>query len=310
MSKSDISQIQTTVNSCARLISGCIRSTPVPNLLHEAKILPIQLALNIKLAIQLAKWKSDPQSWKTHKMSEERVTTRLKSIPDWREKAINFKNEHIKQIVRVTKHDKNDFQPWKENNNLIILTNLDYEILKKDETSNEILKTKFGQIKKNLPPFTDELWTDGSKMTNSSGGAFIYKNRNGWYSEYFSIQLAESSYRTEATSLNKGLEYIKRNSMEELGNNKKRRLACFIDSMSVISSIKNFKKSSNTITYKIMELLESLYNKYKQIYIIWAPSHVGIPQNQQADMLAKRGALIKKTKHPKLQKSHFNNLHT
>ena len=49
-------------------------------------------------------------------------------------------------------------------------------------------------------------------------------------------------------------------------------------------------KSPDHFVKEIVKVLSSLFEKSFRISLVWLPAHCGIPGNEQADHLAKRGA--------------------
>jgi len=141
-----------------------------------------------------------------------------------------------------------------------------------DKNNQEKCKQDFLCMKNTLYKEYTEIYTDGSKINDRTGCAFVvndttYKVRLTRHSSVFSAELF---------AILKSLRYVK--------NSADSKFVIFSDSLSAIESIKN-NKNKNALNIKINQILGSIHDK--SIVFEWVPSHCKIPGNELADKAAK-----------------------
>lgn len=111
-------------------------------------------------------------------------------------------------------------------------------------------------------------------MNNATGAAYVYKD------ECHKYRLPEEStiFTAEAYSIQQSLTRISHSTYN--------KFLVLSDSLSVLSSIKSIPSTHPTIS-NIRETLETIFKQNKEVYLIWIPSHIGIPGNEKADQAAK-----------------------
>merc|ERR1712030_38450 len=133
-------------------------------------------------------------------------------------------------------------------------------------------KQDFLCMKNTLYKEYTEIYTDGSRMNDRTGCAYVvndttYKVRLTRHSSVFSAELFV---------ILKSLRYVK--------NSADSKFVIFSDSLSVIESIKN-NKNKNALNIQINQILGGIHDK--SIVFEWVLSHCKIPGNELADKAAK-----------------------
>jgi len=78
-------------------------------------------------------------------------------------------------------------------------------------------------------------------------------------------------------------------------HNKFERAVIFSDSKAAILSAVSTETRISTEARDCQDLIRQLKGKHKQIALLWIPGHCQITGNEQADLLAKKGAKIPQT---------------
>jgi len=147
---------------------------------------------------------------------------------------------------------------------------------KKKETSPEIFKNLFYDLKSNL--IGQDIYTDASKSEQGVGIAIIIDTKITTYK----LQKNCSIYTAEAIAILSALKLIE-NDTHQYHN-------IFTDSLSTINSIQN-TFHTNDIATTIINQIEKLKNLNKNIKFIWTPGHCKINGNELADQHAKKATL-------------------
>ncbi|GIX70933.1 hypothetical protein CDAR_254161 [Caerostris darwini] len=120
------------------------------------------------------------------------------------------------------------------------------------------------------------IYTDGSKMNNRVGGAFVaYKNNVETYHQCFRLNDQAMVYMAELTAIDKAIDYSIAESLPSSN--------IITDSRSVLLALENV----NCIDHKILELKNKLNNFTGEIHLFWIKAHIGHLGNERADVLAK-----------------------
>jgi ribonuclease HI len=128
------------------------------------------------------------------------------------------------------------------------------------------------------------VYTDASKLSNGNVGI-------GIYFPHLQISVSErvsnnvSIFAGELTAIKRSIEIY-----QQISNSESENLSIFSDSLSVIQSFDSIKPCcrQNLLT-SVLELVTKINFK---IVVIWVPSHIGIPGNEEADKLALAGASL------------------
>ncbi|XP_055529426.1 uncharacterized protein LOC129721179 [Wyeomyia smithii] len=139
-----------------------------------------------------------------------------------------------------------------------------------------IFSAKFGHL-----PKQNSFFTDGSVMDGHSGyGVFNTDHR-------ISRKLAQpcSIYVAELAAIHNSLRIIELKTPDNY--------FIFSDSLSSIEALRSIKpvKHPSYFLPEIRRILEVLVDRSFIICFVWVPSHCSIPGNEEADLLAKRGAI-------------------
>jgi len=118
------------------------------------------------------------------------------------------------------------------------------------------------------------IFTDGSKLSNHTAAAVVFKSHIITKRLPNSISIYTAELYAILLALN------------ELSKQQHKHYLLFSDSLSSLNSIDN-KKIDHPITLQILLKYHNLFTHSYNIIFCWLPSHVGITGNEKADKAAK-----------------------
>ena len=147
---------------------------------------------------------------------------------------------------------------------------------KKEQTSETVLRKEYQQLRERYNPYF-EAYTDGSKSEHKvAAAAFFTKDPDN--PKITRLRDASSVFNAE-------LEGILLSLKKFLTLPQYKRFIINTDSLSAVESLrsKTFKTKNVKRFYNLLKKIPP----QTQLVIAWVPSHVGIPENEKADRLAK-----------------------
>jgi ribonuclease HI len=126
--------------------------------------------------------------------------------------------------------------------------------------------------------YTDGSAVEGVKM--GGGGVAIY--RRGTLVEEMAVPAGAlcSSYSAELEAMKTGVRWLKNRA--DWGS-----AAIITDSLSLVEALRGRPRGGRL--ENLQEMMWSLEGEGRDVKIIWAPGHCGLPGNERADELARRG---------------------
>ena len=295
--KSYITMLDPIQNEGLRLCLGAFKSSPKESLEVEANIPPLKLRRE-QLALQyILKLKSNPSN-PAYKCIfeidlEEQFASQPRKIPTLNirlqealdEVNINFDN------IAPTKLPKTP--PWTFDRIDIHWDLADYL---KSETSPTIYNMEFKRIKSSKFKGYHFIYTDGSKKEHKAASAACEK-------DIFKIEALldyASIYSAELNAINLALDIIE-NEYDGTGN-----FVVCSDSQSSLQALEN-EDFQNPIVLAVRERIHFLTsrNSCLNLSFLWIPSHCEIRGNEQVDILAKQGLMLRNNNNVKLPHSDF-----
>ena len=128
-----------------------------------------------------------------------------------------------------------------------------------------------------------QIYTDGSKMSNHVGSAFVLPQLK--VTKRYQLKSYNSVFTAELWAIYMCLEYL--NSMPSPPI----RVAIFSDSKAALLAIQNNSRLHRNLIHDIYHTHNQLHIKGTESTLVWIPSHLGIRGNDLADRAAKDAAL-------------------
>jgi ribonuclease HI len=171
--------------------------------------------------------------------------------------------------------------PWEHLNASF---DINYSSHNKEEETNVLIS----EVKEHLDvyyPFHLKIFTDGSLLDSGESGSgftipFLNIHKSYHLGKGFSI------FTSELYAI-----FMALNCVNNMGKCFFNLLVC-VDSKSVLCALQSWdSKVRKDLLFDIKFLIHEIKNKGTEVSFCWVPSHCGIKGNEQADKLAKRGAM-------------------
>ncbi|KAI5727530.1 hypothetical protein M8J77_003369 [Diaphorina citri] len=268
-----LSKLNPSHHTGIRIVTGAIRSSPIPSLYVESGIPPLSIRRNKLLMNYVLKIAASPLN-PIHKVIFNNDLTGVqfgkKPIP----LSVRFKyNDSFLNSVLQNKIVPYNLclPPWSQE-----LPTIDISLSKhkKTETSPVAYRVHFNETIQSKYPNYTPCFTDGSKSPQSTSCALSI---NGNVSSY-SLNLHNSIFTAELLAI-----YLCLTKLNEEGTYPKILLVS--DSLSALSAMGNIL-FSNPIISLIYNEWKTLKERGVDIAFLWCPSHCGIEGNEVVDTAA------------------------
>ena len=269
-------------NRAARIISGCIASTPVEQLREAANLEPIHHRIEVLGALSYQKAMHNSKS-PTKNTLEKKVRQRLiahgtggKKRPSWREANSNYTGTSWKMDPIITVPPR---PPWDWEN-----TTQFHSKLKEDCKRSEKDEERRIKAQNTLEEHSAEIliYTDGSVSENGRGGSGLiaYKGNTTIHQQAVPSGLIADSCFAECTAMAEAVKWAE--------NSKYKSFLICSDSKSGIEKLmRGPGDQDDQASQEIWRAL--LRNKSKSFTFQWVPAHCGLEGNEKADRLAAEG---------------------
>ncbi|KAA1122515.1 hypothetical protein PGTUg99_037729 [Puccinia graminis f. sp. tritici] len=165
----------------------------------------------------------------------------------------------------------------------------------KKENAKDVVTNQINQMKNSSENL---LFTDGSNIPDQGTAAAALLNNSTSFACRINNAKDSSSFEAEVTAINIGLEMFQNNLNNLHSGNQQlifdNRLNIFSDNQATLTAILR-PPASTSLQFrfnKIFTLLKSISsNPTIPIHLFWCPAHVGIPENEKVDSLAKEATL-------------------
>ena len=290
--KTNIEKIQRAQNRAARIISGCLSSTPIPKLLEEAGIENLSTTTKIKAGQLYQKICRLPENNPAKNTISQNVRQRiknkdgtpkscLKSIGVKIEEDCGLANLHKERVSTYDSYNPEEWG-WKHTTKATLKDGINRSV------NNEVNKNRGIDTIEELDETSDiTFYTDGSVTNGKKGGAGVVLTRDNITirREGYSAGAFCNSCRAELVAIDKALSMA-----AEDPEDRWRVANIFTDSKAAIESIERGPQGQKTeLNDTIIQKMKQLDQRGKVIKIQWIPAHCDIPGNEDADTLAKEG---------------------
>ena len=291
-SRSNFNKLTQVQNQALRIITGGIKSTPIKAMETLTGLQTLDDRRDTKVIKQAAKFNRLEQH-QMHNRMKGPIRGRLKRksfLHIVKELKTNHKDCFLGEPQKIFTFDPTP--QWKRHNFPKIVTIIPG--ISKKGTQQDLERKTYAccHIEENYPSDTwVQAYTDGSakNATRDGGGGISIKYPTGKRSQHY-IQTGRYStnYRAESMAIKEAAGILK------TGKTKGKKVVILTDALSVLQHL---QAPVNKDTNNLVKALCDLSQHTKECVLQWIPAHCGIRGNEEADNLAKQGALLPQTDH-------------
>src|SRR5208282_3493787 len=273
--RSNLQSLDTVQNAALRVCLGSCKTSPIRSLQVEAGEPPTELRRQ-KLSLQyLAKLASDPGNPAHNHIFKSNFKTLFAAKPGLVPTlGIRMKDQLLATDIKIdsiTKFIRPCIPPWnmKAPTFLFALR----ELGRKTNTPPHEFQAKFKEILAIFKDYT-HIYTDGSKDGRTVAAAAVSSGKT------LTKRLPDhaSIFSAESQAIILAMDIAKQSSNT--------KILILSDSLSCLQSVQN-RNLNNPFILNIITEIHTLIESGKQIFIMWIPSHIGLPGNSAADAAAK-----------------------
>ena len=268
--------LESIQNTCLRIATGALRTSPILPLLVETNIYPLHMR-RMDLTLRYCMKIQDRSDHPCEKLIDDESALhtvdrdymkRISGFPVY-ERLMETCEKMDFAFPRDVVYKQRTIPTWKISRcKLEKLTGV-----KKDMIDPIHIQCMFQEYRQEHLDF-EFIFTDGSKSAAGVGCAFIHENR----SDKYKLPELCSIFTAEAVAILKVLQYVQLHGIQK----------CVIctDSMSVVTALKDIS-SEHPVLIDVISLYHQLTVNGSDIIIMWIPGHCHILGNEKADRLAK-----------------------
>ena len=284
--KSNFEKLSKVQNQASRIITGGIKSTPIPAMENLTGLENMQERRDTKLIRQGSKFRrlsEHPMKDRMTELSSKRL--QRQSFLD-AERSLRIHHPSLANSIPSDIPAVISVPVWKENSIPDINCNVPGIKSKASQTKEE--RKLYANMHLN-EIFPKEIWTriytDGSaEDATKNGGAGIFIQHPDGTEDHLSFSTGQLSsiYKAEAKALEHATNFVK-DKMES-----RRNIVFLTDALSVLHAL---QYSKDRDLNSLMSSLQSINQKHV-VQIQWVPSHCDLYGNEKADELAREGSLL------------------
>ena len=273
-------QLEKVQNQALRIITGGMRTTPIPALRMETGIMSLKGRIQ-QLAIKYILKISDEVNHPNQKVIQLHTSEAWKFIP-W-----NYAKPLVPAVANIiSKLGINEdliqirLESPEINFKDVIINKDTYPVCKKEDSLQVKRNCFLNTLSEKYPSF-QQYYTDGSKIGEKVGYSVLSKETGKTITGR--LEEGVSVFDAEMTAIEKALRIIH----GECPQNSK--AVVLSDSRSAIAAIKG---NSHKSVMGIYDKLNKCQEKAITVGLQWCPSHCDIDGNEKADKLAKEATLL------------------
>ena len=272
-----VESLDSIQNTCLRIATGALRTSPILPMLVETDVLPLRLRrcdLTLRYCLKVRSSDSHPcqpllrTDTALHAVDRDYMK-RISGFPIY-ERFISMCDETGFTFPHdlITRHST--IPPW-------TLRRCAFRRLTSERKSALIdrqVQSAFNELRAQYTDFTF-IFTDGSKGEGGVGCAYVH----GSHCAVFKLPDHCSVFTAEAVAIFQALNYVNEHSIPKC-------VLC-TDSLSAFTALQS-STSLHPIVTDILESMHRLLETGCELVILWIPGHCGIQGNDTADAAAKR----------------------
>lgn len=272
--KTTLKKIEVIENTALRVIFGAYRTTPVESLHVIANEIPLYLKIQLLTLNYSSNVSASPAHPNTSitfsQIHSDIYKEKPQVIPPIYERVRRAEKNLDLTLPKPLSFQEGKNAPWTTPIPTILL---DLATYNKENTPHQEIRSHFTECISNFPD-SIVIYTDGSRSSNGTGAAIF----STAYKQQYRLPLQCCIYNAELYAILEVLRYATQK--------KHTSFVICSDSLSALQSLKQIY-SRHPLVQLIADQYNHLQKESKQVTFIYTPSHIGIPGNEEADLLAK-----------------------
>ena len=288
--------LEREMRAAARIITGCVRSTPTHALMAEAGLAPVAARRTTLAARHLSKARALPVEDPLRRVADAEIPRRLTSATAWREVGQEAWSEA--GVVAPTEQVPPPGVPPPWSRPAPVTFDLEAGARLPPGSSAENRRQEAALCLASLPQCATWVWTDGSAeggVLNGGAGVLIE-----WPDDTSQELRAPagglcSSYRAELMALRAALQHL----LQHPAHEEDPVIFC-TDSQATLAVLRQGPtEQREQLGVEVWEALTRLSaGGGRRLHLQWVPSHCGLRGNERADKLAKEAAALHQEEEP------------
>ena len=286
LAKTNFEKANRVQNQASRIMTGAIKSTPIPAMETLTRLQPLESRRDAKILTLSAKYK---------RLTDHPMHSRMAQPTKHRLKRGSFlhlarrlerQDPDLMEQTNVPIPTHSAVPSWKRKCFPEIRQSIPGIGPKDQQSENARRALTLSHINEAYPA---EEWThaytDGSAENatrNGGGGVLIYKKDGTTFSQSMATGKFSTNYKAEAEALKVAADHI-----VQAKDNTHKKVVIFSDALSVLQALNNPKC---TELNDLSSSLKTLRQSTEKTVLQWIPSHCNIKGNEEADRLAKEGS--------------------
>jgi ribonuclease HI len=301
-SESTVRRLEVLQRQAARVITGCVASTPVGALEREANLMPLRLRGAQLAGCAYVRAVTKPVDEPLHRLIADRqnVQRRLKVQRSWLPRGAEFVSDVGLKIRNVrSRPGILALPPWERWPDLDVRPELAH---RPADITPESRRVAAERTLADLLPVDVLVWTDGSvhgDQTDGGGGFVIDCDGGEGVAGRVAAGRHASSYATELTAiLAAGRHLLRRPTAPGSDDQRRLRMLLCTDSRSALQAIAMGPTTrADSLFAAVWRTLSALSRRYR-VTLQWVPAHCGVAGNEAADVQAASASRLDQRRAP------------
>ncbi|KAF0288249.1 Retrovirus-related Pol polyprotein from type-1 retrotransposable element R1 4 [Amphibalanus amphitrite] len=291
-SESHLTLVDRELRAAARVVTGCLASTPSHALMAEAGLPTAHMCRDIRAARQLALAASLPAGDPLRTLADSSPPRRLAATLGWRDRGPEMfaRLSPGDEPLTIEERLHVSAPPWQDGGEVSF--HLDVGPDGSRDRPPELRRRAAEERLESFPADATWIWSDGSAeegVHRGGGGAPIVTPVGVTREVRVAAGRLCSSTRAELFALKAALEDL----TSTPDRDTTRPIIICLDSKAALALLKNGPAAQRTpVAADIWKALQGISATGQPIQLQWVPAHCGLPLNERADGLAKEASAL------------------
>ncbi|XP_043205423.1 uncharacterized protein LOC122372368 [Amphibalanus amphitrite] len=286
---SHVEVLEREMRAAARIITGCVASTPTHALMAEAGLAPVASRRTTLAARLLAKARALPEEDPLRRVADSTAAKRLTTVTGWREVGqVAWTEAGVEARMEPILQPRTP--PWLRP--APVTFDLEAGTRPPPGSPADRRRQEAALCLASLPQCATWVWTDGSAeegFRDGGAGALIVWPDDSTEELRAPAGSLCSSYRAEMVALRTALRHL----LEHPAHEDVPIVIC-TDSQAALAALRSGPSEQRTqLNSEVWDALTLLTREgARRLHLQWVPSHCGLEGNERADVLAKEASAL------------------